>query len=839
MYLSKRKPAPTEPSPDAFDASTDAHVRQTYEYCMRILGSRISPSIVSDEAHVSALMQKLVARNDPLSQKSLRLSNLLAKLSDKTVLRRRWATLYFLLSICDRGDASIDNLITNTSVLSLGLRSTHQADPVSHQYAPASSGSSAAAAQSTALSPTRRPKDYQNGHAASAAEGIPRASVFNAYYVPQHIQDAQNPTVTEPELIRDVLFVFQGVDGKHIKFDAAADNYVMDPQLSLPNPTRQLVRRICEVGWLYRAIHEQTRESLQSPSIGLFEQSFYSTISKELVDYYRLVAVLENQLESHGTPAIGFFAEGLTLRRLFVWIQGPLQRLRIISVLLEVCRGNASNIGVKGGALISMVYNYVSHGDPAVHEYISQLLVEISKPFYRMLRRWIYEGELEDPFGEFFVSIDPAAEDNNLWRSKYAIKEDLVPGFISLGLAKKIFSIGKSLNFIRYSCDDHSFLVQWSQRPSDGDADMQYGDLKKLEFSIDSAHQATSSHLLGVLYGKYKLLDHFQALKRYLLLGQGEFIQYLMDSLGPSLSSPASSLYRHNLTGTLEMAIRSSNAQYDDADILRRLDVRLLEPSEGDKGWDVFTLDYHVDSPINTILTPQAMHTYFKLFTFLWRLKRVEHALSTSWRKQMTQPIALHYAHDIQRCFVLRSEMIHFIYQLQHYMLFEVIEVSWGELSAYIAKHTGDLDLLIAAHTKYLRAIAMHGLVTVVPNQPCIAHKLSSIFKVILDFDRVQESLFGLAADELRHQQSLSKSQYQHTLELSGGDARGTRPSASQVETIRGQVLDAVDHFHTHVRDLLSLLAENTDQNIKLLGTRLNFNEASAPHCCWSVPSKC
>jgi len=36
-------------------------------------------------------------------------------------------------------------------------------------------------------------------------------------------------------------------------------------------------------------------------------------------------------------------------------------------------------------------------------------------------------------------------------------------------------------------------------------------------------------------------------------------------------------LFLHNLTGILETAIRATNAQYDDADILRRLDVRLLE----------------------------------------------------------------------------------------------------------------------------------------------------------------------------------------------------------------------------------------------------------------------
>lgn len=52
----------------------------------------------------------------------------------------------------------------------------------------------------------------------------------------------------------------------------------------------------------------------------------------------------------------------------------------------------------------------------------------------------------------------------------------------------------------------------------------------------------------------------------------------LIDIVGRSgLSKPANTLFRHNLTGVLEAAIRASNAQYDDPSILARLDVRLLE----------------------------------------------------------------------------------------------------------------------------------------------------------------------------------------------------------------------------------------------------------------------
>ena len=57
----------------------------------------------------------------------------------------------------------------------------------------------------------------------------------------------------------------------------------------------------------------------------------------------------------------------------------------------------------------------------------------------------------------------------------------------------------------------------------------------------------------------------------------------------------------------MESAIRATNAQFEDEDILNRLDVRLLEQSPGDIGWDVFTLDYHVDGPIGTV----SLHVFY------------------------------------------------------------------------------------------------------------------------------------------------------------------------------------------------------------------------------------
>ncbi len=54
--------------------------------------------------------------------------------------------------------------------------------------------------------------------------------------------------------------------------------------------------------------------------------------------------------------------------------------------------------------------------------------------------------------------------------------------------------------------------------------------------------------------------------------------------------------------------------------------------------------------------------------------------------------------------------MIHFVGQLQYYILFEVIESSWTELQARLKREDATLDDIIKAHKNYLNSITHKGL---------------------------------------------------------------------------------------------------------------------------------
>ena len=62
--------------------------------------------------------------------------------------------------------------------------------------------------------------------------------------------------------------------------------------------------------------------------------------------------------------------------------------------------------------------------------------------------------------------------------------------------------------------------------------ELQYSDISGLERSIDTAYRIASQRLFDIFFEKFRLLDHLQAVKNYLLLGYGDFVDHLMETLG-------------------------------------------------------------------------------------------------------------------------------------------------------------------------------------------------------------------------------------------------------------------------------------------------------------------
>ncbi|KAL4786211.1 Spc98 family-domain-containing protein [Aspergillus varians] len=872
------------------------------------IGRRGSLAGAENINNASDLIKRKLLRENSSPDKAVRFSNLYSRLLTQPVLSQKWGILYLLyrLSSVENSEGILDDgerprsPLMDHAKLQRMLAKDQKAGGVvaasSDDDGPAASSSaSQMAARLERKTSLRRPdlerereKERDADHGAAPErlrmsrqhEPGPRdARVEGQHKDAERNQEAKRPV--ESGLLRDLPFNLQGLSSSDLQF-LSASTLRLPP--TLPLPLVSILNTLAEPCLLYRGLSA----FVESSGAGLVSQSLRAALSNELRSYLGLVATLEGEIrralaapeESNGPKS------GVTLKRCVVWTRDATMALRLMSLIVEEAQNK------KGGQLISLIHGFsTSHGDPFVCNFAEKLLVHVTRPFYDMLRLWIYDGELSDPYKEFFVvepefrpSTDPRRVATSVWEDKYKLEDDMVPSIITQDFAKKIFLIGKSLNFIRYGCGDSGWVEAYSKEAS---KELCYGDTASLETSIDEAYKTTMTRLIHLMDDKFKLFDHLHALKKYLLLGQGDFIALLMESLASNLDRPANSQYRHTLTAQLEHAIRASNAQYDSQDVLRRLDARMLELSHGEIGWDCFTLEYKIDAPVDVVITPWGSTQYLKIFNFLWRVKRVEFSLGSTWRRCMTgargvlRSVDDKVGADWKRARCVIAEMIHFVCQLQYYILFEVIESSWDQLQASISKPGCTLDDLIEAHTKYLNSITHKGLLgsstssknsSTNKQEEGFLAQLHHILKIMLAYKDAVDGLYSFSVAEFTRRQEISakietrtaqgqwgvserdllssrhnrahkvgsaSSSFSYTPNIGAAADEVPTPSSlvnhdlsiddHMLPSLRIRLRDLSVEFRSRLNILLGDLAYQPDVDMRFLGVVMNFNEVYEP----------
>ena len=116
------------------------------------------------------------------------------------------------------------------------------------------------------------------------------------------------------------------------------------------------------------------------------------------------------------------------------------------------------NLGRKGGQLLSILYMHSQHGDPLQQSILYPLLYNCTIPIRDMIVEWICNGIINDPYQEFFVSTDKMISEEKLWYDKYTLRVPMIPSFLTMEQAKKIWITGKSINFLRVVCKDRTML---------------------------------------------------------------------------------------------------------------------------------------------------------------------------------------------------------------------------------------------------------------------------------------------------------------------------------------------------------------------------------------------
>jgi gamma-tubulin complex component 3 len=233
--------------------------------------------------------------------------------------------------------------------------------------------------------------------------------------------------------------------------------------------------------------------------------------------------------------------------------------------------------------------------------------------------------------------------------------------------------------------------------------------------------------------------------------------------------------------------------------------------------------------PLSAIFTSSIMSKYLRLFNLLWRIKRVEHSLSNTWRKQTN---AAHLSRSrknakiVHRSHILRNEMLHFISNLEYYILFEVIESSWAGLLSNL-KSSKDLDLLIESHNNYLDNILEKCLLS----SPDLSEDLSSLLETVLKFTKNQETFYVYALQDASDTQSkllATKEQEisdRHSLKQSGKNNNNNSTVMELPRDWHVQLYSIGAEYTNQFNSFMNKLGKHSDVKLQSLQFRLDFND--------------
>jgi gamma-tubulin complex component 2 len=174
---------------------------------------------------------------------------------------------------------------------------------------------------------------------------------------------------------------------------------------------------------------------------GLVSHALCGSIRILLKEYLLLVTQLDTEFNN----------ADLTLQKVWFYVQNSMRIMESLKRLV-VEAGNK-----KGGALLNVIYRLmINSSDKSIRDLFEFILEKSSVPYISILKKWIFEGILDDHFEEFIVKEnfefkkEQVSEDlNNLyWLERFTFREDMIPNFL-LKYKEKVLHTGKYLNVIR------------------------------------------------------------------------------------------------------------------------------------------------------------------------------------------------------------------------------------------------------------------------------------------------------------------------------------------------------------------------------------------------------
>ncbi|CAI9090786.1 OLC1v1025635C1 [Oldenlandia corymbosa var. corymbosa] len=521
--------------------------------------------------------------------------------------------------------------------------------------------------------------------------------------------------IQELIVIDDILSALVGIEGRYIsikRIQGKEDTVTFQVDPSMDLTLQESAKQIFPLCESYLLINQFVESRSQFKS-GLVNHAFAAALRALLLDYQAMVAQLEHQ----------FRLARLSIQGLWFYCQPMIGSMQALSIVIKKVSAN----NFVGSTVLNLLQSQAKAmaGDHVVRSLLEKMTQCANTAYLQILERWVYEGIIDDPYGEFFISENKSLQKESLtedydakyWQQRYSLKDD-IPSFLA-SAAETILTTGKYLNVMR-ECG-HSIQVPIAENSKLTSVGSNHHYLERIKAAYDYA----SGELLNLIKEKYDLMAKLRSIKHYLLLDQGDFLVHFMDIAREELAKKPDDISAVKLQSLLDLALRTTAAAADPCHedlascvekttLLQRLntlkdldihqavsDSNHLEELVNVTGLETFSLSYKVQWPLSLVISRKALTKYQLIFRFLFHCKHVNRQLCAAWqvhqgvRRVDMQGIAISVSS------LLCRNMLKFINSLVHYLTFEVLEPNWHVMHNSLQK-AKSIDEVIQYHEFFL-----------------------------------------------------------------------------------------------------------------------------------------
>uniref|UniRef100_A0A8W7NYR9 Gamma-tubulin complex component n=1 Tax=Anopheles coluzzii TaxID=1518534 RepID=A0A8W7NYR9_ANOCL len=256
--------------------------------------------------------------------------------------------------------------------------------------------------------------------------------------------------------------------------------------------------------------------------------------------------------------------------------------------------------------------------------------------------------------------------------------------------------------------------------------------------------EIVNNEILKMYLYDLDVLGHFESLRNYFLLMDGEFSTHICDNLFQRLETvrtPEELLNYQTLHSILDGALYSSNAGTDrNADRLSFIVCQVPEKFDlySPNVFSMLNLSYRVEWPLNLIFSNETIEQYTNVFKYLVKVRRVSYVLEDSFQllKEASRRLGKPLLHSPQyaRVQLIRHKLSHLVNALKNYITSSALHASWETFREDLQDATETMEDLFRKHRTYLKRVIFLCLL----NRRSIEfyNNIEQIFRVVLRFYR-------------------------------------------------------------------------------------------------------